>query len=45
MDRLIDYTLSKIFEPALAWVLNHPFISGFAVLALIWISVRNYRML
>jgi hypothetical protein len=45
MGRIIDYTLYNIFEPALAWVLHHPIISSLAVLALIFFSVRNYRML
>ncbi len=45
MGRIIDYTLYNIFEPALGWVLNHPILSGLGVLALIYFSVRNYRML
>lgn len=45
MGRFLDYVFSNVFEPALGWVLNHPIISGVAVLALIYVSVRNYRML
>jgi hypothetical protein len=45
MDRAIDYVLNNFFEPALGWVLNHPIISVLAVGALIFFSVRNYRML
>lgn len=45
MSKFIDYLVINIFEPSLAWVLNHPIISGLAVLALIFFSVRNYRML
>jgi len=45
MSRFVDYVLFNVFEPALGWVLNHPIISGIAVLALIYFSVRNYRML
>ena len=45
MGRIIDYTLYNVFEPTLSWVLNHPIISALGVLALIYFSVRNYRML
>jgi len=45
MGKFVDYILYNAFEPALGWVLNHPVFSGLAVLALIYFSVRNYRML
>jgi hypothetical protein len=45
MGSFIDYVSYNIFEPALGWVLNHPIISVIAVFALIFFSVRNYRML
>jgi hypothetical protein len=45
MDRAIDYIVQNIFEPSLNWVLNHPIISVLVVGALIYFSVRNYRML
>jgi hypothetical protein len=45
MGRFIDYIVGNLFEPALAWVLNHPIISVVAIGALIFFSVRNYRML
>lgn len=45
MSRSIDYVLYHIFEPALGWVLDHPILSVLAVGALIFFSVRNYRML
>jgi hypothetical protein len=45
MSRYIDYFLDKICEPALSWVMQHPIISVAAVGALIFFSVRNYRML
>jgi hypothetical protein len=44
-NKMIDYMLHHVFEPGLNWVLSHPFVSGIAVLALIYFSVRNYRML
>ncbi len=45
MGRFVDYILNNIFEPALGWALNHPILSVLAVGALIYFSVRNYRML
>jgi hypothetical protein len=45
MARGVDYIVQNIFEPSLNWVLNHPIISVLAVAALIFFSVRNYRML
>ncbi len=45
MGKFIDYVVINVFEPTLAWVLNHPFLSVLAVGALIFFSVRNYRML
>ena len=45
MSRFVDYMLFNYFEPALGWVLSHPIVSRVGVLALIYFSVRNYRML
>lgn len=45
MSRAVDYVVQSLFEPALMWVLNHPIITVLAVAALIFFSVRNYRML
>jgi len=45
MDRFIEYIIHNILNPSFAWVLNHPIISVVAVGALIYFSVRNYRML
>lgn len=44
-DKFIDYSLRNVFEPSLNWVLNHPIVSVLAVVALIYFSCRNYRML
>ena len=41
----VDYVVQSIFEPALNWVLDHPIVSVLVVGALIFFSVRNYRML
>ena len=45
MSRFIDYMLYNVFEPGLDWVLHHPIISVVAVVLLIYVSVRNYKML
>ena len=45
MSRFVDYMLFNFFEPALGWVLSHPILSTLGVAALIFFSVRNYRML
>jgi hypothetical protein len=45
MGRAVDYIIQNIFEPSLNWALNHPVLSVVAVGALIYFSVRNYRML
>jgi hypothetical protein len=45
LNKFLDYSLRNVFEPSLNWVLNHPIISVVAVVALIYFSVRNYRML
>lgn len=45
MGRFIDYLFSNVFEPALAWVINHPIVSVVVVGFLIFASVRNYRIL
>lgn len=45
MSRFLDQVMMNVFEPALSWVLQHPIVSGVAVLLLIYVSVRNYRMM
>jgi len=45
MGRAVDYIIQNIFEPSLNWALSHPILSVVAVAALIYFSVRNYRML
>jgi len=45
MGKFVDYVFNNIFEPFLGWVLHHPIISVLVVGALIFFSVRNYRML
>ena len=45
MDKFIEYIIHDIMNPSFAWVLNHPIISVVVVVALIYFSTRNYRML
>jgi hypothetical protein len=45
LSRYFDWITRHAFEPTLMWVLNHPIISLVVVFALVWFSVRNYRML
>ena len=45
INKLFDLGMRYAFEPGLNWVLNHPIVSVVAVAVLIFISVRNYRML
>ena len=44
-NKFIDYLSRQIFEPSLNWAIDHPIISTVAIVALIYVSVRNYRML
>ena len=44
-NKLIDYLSRHVFEPGLNWAIEHPIVSTVAVVALIYFSVRNYRML
>lgn len=48
MDRLnkfFDLSLRYVLEPGLNWVLEHPIISVVVVVALVYWSVRGYRIL
>jgi len=48
MDRLnkfFDLSLRYALEPGLNWVLEHPIISVVVVVALVYWSVRGYRIL
>jgi hypothetical protein len=48
MDRLnkfFDLTLRYALEPGLNWVLEHPIISVVVVVALVYWSVRGYRIM
>jgi|GEM_PF-570693 hypothetical protein len=48
MDRInkfFDLSLRYVFEPGLLWVLEHPIISVVVVVALVYWSVRGYRIM
>jgi multidrug efflux pump subunit AcrB len=48
MDRIenaFDVAMRYVFEPGLNWVLQHPIVSVVVVVALVFWSVRGYRMM
>jgi hypothetical protein len=48
MDRIenfFDVAMRYVFEPGLNWVLQHPIVSVVVVVALVYWSVRGYRMM
>jgi hypothetical protein len=45
LNKFFDLTLRYAFEPGLNWVLEHPIISVVVVVALVYWSVRGYRIL
>lgn len=45
LSRLLDLTLSYVLEPGVNWVIDHPIISVLAVVAMVFWSMRGYRML
>ena len=45
LARWLQLSMRDVFEPSLNWVLSHPLISVAAVFFVLYVSVRNYRML
>jgi hypothetical protein len=48
MDRIskyFDLTMRYVLEPGVNWVIAHPILSLIVVVALVFWSVRGYRML
>jgi hypothetical protein len=45
LSRLLDLLLRYVLEPGVNWVIDHPIISVLAVVALVFWSMRGYRML
>jgi hypothetical protein len=48
MDRInkyFDLTMRYALEPGVNWVIDHPILSVLVVVALVYWSVRGYRML
>jgi hypothetical protein len=45
LSRLLDFVMDHMLEPGANWVINHPIISLLAVVALIFWSMRGYRIL
>ncbi len=48
MDRInkyFDLTMRYVLEPGVNWVIDHPILSVVVVVALVYWSVRGYRMI
>lgn len=45
LSRYFDLISRHALEPALAWVINHPIVSLIVVFVMVYVSMRNYRML
>ena len=45
LSRYFELLSRHALEPALVWVLNHPIVSLVVVFAIVYVSMRNYRML
>jgi hypothetical protein len=45
LSRLLDLLLRYVLEPGVNWVIDHPIISVLAVVAMVFWSMRGYRML
>jgi hypothetical protein len=45
LNNFFDLSLRYVLEPGLNWVLEHPIISVVVVVALVYWSVRGYRIL
>jgi hypothetical protein len=45
LSRLLDLLLQYVLEPGVNWVIAHPIISVLVVIAMVFWSMRGYRML
>jgi len=45
IDKYFDLTMRYALEPGVNWVIDHPILSVLVVVALVYWSVRGYRML
>ena len=45
LSRYFELLSRQALEPALAWVINHPIVSLVVVFVMVYVSMRNYRML
>jgi hypothetical protein len=45
IDKYFDLTMRYALEPGVNWVIDHPIVSVLVVVALVYWSVRGYRML
>ena len=45
LSRLLDLTLQYVLEPGVNWVIEHPIISVLVIVAMVFWSMRGYRIL
>jgi len=45
LSKLVDFTLDHLLEPSVNWVIDHPIISVAVIVALVFWSMRGYRIL
>jgi len=45
IDKYFNLTMRYALEPGVNWVIDHPILSVLVVVALVYWSVRGYRML
>jgi len=45
LEKLFDLSVRYVFEPGLEWAIAHPIVSVAVVVALVYWSVRGYRIL
>jgi len=45
IDKYFNLTMRYALEPGVNWVIDHPIVSVLVVVALVYWSVRGYRML
>lgn len=45
LSKLFDFTLDYLLEPSVNWVIDHPIVTVAAIVALVFWSMRGYRIL
>lgn len=45
LSRLLDFALDHVMTPSVNWVIDHPIITVAVIVALVFWSMRGYRIL